>query len=78
LQGAATDARITGIEDITVVVGSGQLWSVTPMPMDLGLLAPNTNVAREPQFNWPESATRLHDTHAISIKDTHAISIKDR
>jgi hypothetical protein len=64
--GLAGDVRITGITNVTVVAGTGNVFANSALPALLGNLQQNQSASASIGFNWPATATRVRMTVQFS------------
>lgn len=64
--GLAGDVRITGIANVSVVTGTGNVFANTTLPALLGNLQQNQSASASIGFNWPATATRVRMTVQFS------------
>jgi hypothetical protein len=57
--GAASNATITGISNITVLSGSGAVSVLSGIPATLGSISAGSSASAGTTFNWPDTAIRV-------------------
>lgn len=57
--GLAEDVRLTGITNIRVIGGTGQVSLLSTLPISLGNLVPGASKSEGITFDWPTTASRI-------------------